>query len=138
MVDGGGTAFRLEFAADPRFLAGARMFAAAVARHFGCTDEIVQDVKVAITEAAANAVKAHGDQAPTEPVRLDAKLVDGQLMFSVVDVGGGFDFAGHRPPVPGTTEGQVGLLLIRALFPEADIGPNERGGTTVRFGIDVG
>lgn len=137
MLEEGGTAFRLEFAPDPRFLAGARMFAAAVARHFGCTDEVVQDVKVAVTEAAANAVKAHGDQAPSEPVRLEARLHDSHLTFWIVDSGGGFDPAGHHPPAPGTTEGQVGLLLIRALFPEAVIAPNDQGGMTVRFGIDV-
>jgi serine/threonine-protein kinase RsbW len=129
--------FRLEFSSDPRFISTARLFAAAVARYFDCDEETVDDIKLAISEACTNAVKA--------PDALDGKLPVGILVhpenaaieFAVIDRAGGFDETAVAPPdlADDLAEGGIGLQIIRSLFPQAVVEHNPDGGTTVRFAV---
>jgi len=123
----------------------ARMFAASVARHFGCDEDIVEDVKVAISEACTNSVKAHRDKGHNEPIELFAHTDDGEIIFEVVDAGGGIDTELQKAinesaatPAAGLYEGSLGLMLIRSLFPATEIIRNGDHGTTVRFVVPAG
>ncbi len=123
----------------------ARMFAGSVARHFGCDEDVVEDIKVAVSEACTNSVKAHRDSGTSEPVELRARTLDGELTFEIVDAGAGIDTKIERAvasesatPAAGLYEGSLGLTLIRALFPGAEITRNDDRGTTVRFVVPVG
>ena len=123
----------------------ARMFAGSVARHFGCDEDVVEDVKVAVSEACTNSVKAHRETETAEPIELLARLVDEGLQFEVVDAGGGINTElqkaisdGAVTPAAGLYEGSLGLTLIRSLFPGAEIVRNEDRGTTVRFIVPAG
>ena len=51
--------FVIEIPADAKSIALARVFASTIARAFGCEEELIDDVKIAISEACTNAVKAH-------------------------------------------------------------------------------
>lgn len=122
----------------------ARMFAGSVARHFGCDEDVVEDVKVAVSEACTNSVKAHRERENSEPIDLLARLGDSELTFVIVDSGGGFDAElqkavaeGAVTPATGLYEGSLGLTLIRALFPSTEIINND-GGATVRFVVPAG
>lgn len=123
--------FRLEFSSDPRFISTARLFAAAVARYYQCDEETVDDIKLAISEACTNAVKALERQ----PVGISVEREDSHVRFEVVDRAGGFDEeAAARPGLDEElAEGGIGLQIIRSLFPDAVVEPNPDGGTTVRF-----
>lgn len=129
--------FRLEFSADPELISTARLFAAAAARYFGCGEEVVQDVKIAVSEACTNAVKAHTTTVVSRPVHVVVRRDSGRIGFEVVDFGGGFDPSGNGSTNPGDfdalTETGIGLQIIRTLFPDAEIARNSEGGTTVRF-----
>ena len=124
--------FRLEFSSDPRFISTARLFAAAVARYYDCDEETVDDIKLAISEACTNAVKA---DERSLPVGILARPEESAVEFRVVDQAGGFE-----EPAPGANgeelvEGGIGLQIIRSLFPEAVVEPNPEGGTIVRFSV---
>lgn len=131
--------FTLALPPEPEYVGVARLFAASVARHFGCDSESVEDLKVAVSEACTNSIKAHRDASVGEPVRIVVRLDGDALRFQVFDVGGGFD----APPPPadsvtpplGLFEGSLGLTLIRSLFPDTEIARNAEGGTTVRFSL---
>lgn len=135
--------FSLELAPEPRFVSTARMFAASIARHYGCTEDLVQDVKVAISEACSHSVKAHTEADTDDPIELRIGFEGGKLRYQIVDAGTGV------PELPRdlTTlvandpaellEGGVGLVLIHALFPDAEVGANEPAGTYVRFSLAV-
>jgi len=136
---------RLSIPPEADYIAMARMFSGSVARHFGCDEDVVEDVKVAVSEACTNSVKAHRDTETLEPIELLARLVDGDLQFEVVDAGGGIDTElqkavsdGAVTPAAGLYEGSLGLTLIRSLFPGAEIVRNEDRGTTVRFVVPAG
>ncbi len=139
-TDAARSEFRLEIPAHSSFVAMARLFAGAVARHFGCIDDVCDDVKVAISETVTNAVKAHMDAATDAPVEVVGRAESDELTFSVIDRGKGFDFS---PTAAATTElavlhrGNLGLALVRSLFPATDIGRNKDAGMTVTFTIDL-
>ena len=124
---------------EPQFVGTARAFAAAIARHFQCDEDRVQDVKVAISEACSNAIKAHRSADVSDPVKLVVTPDSGRLWYEVEDRGHGFDES--RPPGQPMTgdgelfEGGIGLMLIRSLFPDAEISRNRSGGMTVRFPV---
>lgn len=124
--------FRLEFSSDPRFISTARLFAAAVARYYDCDEETVDDIKLAISEACTNAVKADGQ---TLPVGIYARPEDANVEFRVVDRAAGFEEPPPRSDEEELVEGGIGLQIIRSLFPEAVVEPNPEGGTIVRFSV---
>jgi serine/threonine-protein kinase RsbW len=134
--------FLLEIGPEPRYVATARMFAAAVARHFNCEEDAIQDLKVAISEACSNSIKAHQTQSLGRPIRIAVRTDQDGLVYEIVDSGSGFawdstnavDFS-SGPPAEELLEGGIGLSLINALFPDLEVSPNEEGGTTVRFRI---
>ena len=136
---------RLAIPAEAGYIAMARMFAGSVARHYGCDEDVVEDVKVAVSEACTNSVKAHRESGTTEPIELRARETNGDLTFEIVDSGKGIDTEmqtavneGSATPAAGLYEGSLGLTLIRSLFPGADISRNLDRGTTVRFVVAAG
>ncbi len=135
---------RLAIPPEAGYIAMARMFAGSVSRHYGCDEDVVEDVKVAVSEACTNSVKAHRDGGTNESIELRAHARDGELTFEIVDSGKGIDAEmqaavqqGAVTPAAGLYEGSLGLALIRSLFPGAEISRNDDRGTTVRFVIKV-
>lgn len=130
--------FRLEFSSEPEFISTARLFAGATARYYGCDEDAVQDVKIAISEACTNAVKAHDSALVAMPVRVIVEPADDRVAFHVIDAGGGFERAGNGDRAAAADdllESGIGLHIIQSLFPDAQVGPNAEGGTTVRFSV---
>lgn len=117
-----GRAFSIEFPPNADHVSTARIFSAAVARHFGCDAADIEDLKIALSEACGSAISHTGRQG-AEPVRLVASPADGFLTFEV---------NGHRrgeiqdtavAGAMGNTDQQMVALsaeLIAALFPDAD------------------
>jgi serine/threonine-protein kinase RsbW len=122
----------------------ARLFAAAVARHYACDEDRIGDLKLAISEACTNSIKAHSDAGVPDAVRVVARYVDGWLRFDVVDAGPGFelqadlDSKADVTPAMGFYEGSLGLAVIRSLFPDVEINRNDDSGMTVSFRIEPG
>lgn len=136
--------FVLALPPAPECVAIARLFSASVARHFWIDEEQVEDLKIAVSEACTNSVKAHQSAGIGEPIRIVVRAREGSLFYEVVDVGSGIDLrvvdgveADTATPVQGLYEGSLGLILIKAIFPEAEILRNPDRGTTVRFALDI-
>lgn len=132
--------FSLEFSSQPDFISTARLFAGAAARYYGCDEDAVQDVKIAVSEACTNAVKAHANALVATPVRVEVRPDGETVEFHIIDAGGGFERASNGDGEPPTdpnvlAESGIGLQIIQALFPDSHVGPNGQGGTTVRFSV---
>lgn len=133
--------FELAIPPAPESVSVCRLFVGAVARHYAVDEDAVGDLKVAVSEAVTNAIKAH-EEVGRDHVAVRVRVVcdDQSCRVEVRDEGPGF-----QPPPPvsegaitpplGLYEGSLGLLLIRTLFPEAEIVAGEKGGTTVRFAV---
>ena len=105
-----------------------------MARYYDCDEETVDDIKLAISEACTNAVKAKDGAVP---VGIVVHPVDAKLQFEVVDSAGGFDVSSVSPSEE-LEEGGIGLQIIKSLFPQAVVESNAGGGTTVRFDVPNG
>ncbi len=131
----------LEIAPQAEHVRTARLFAAATARHFRVDEERVEDLKVAISEAVTNSVRAHEGANLSDPVTIVASPAANGVRFSVVDAGEGFepragDEGDYTPPM-GIFEGSLGLALIRTLFPDVEIKRNAERGMTVSFVVSA-
>lgn len=84
----------------------------------------IDDLRLAVSEASANAVEAlHGLGSDT-PIRIRIDLGDDHIAVTVTDHGGGFDVA-EVDPIPHATdpsrlrhESGLGIPLIRSLVDE--------------------
>ncbi len=125
----------LEVPAKPEFLLLARLAATGVGRSAGASEETIADLKLAVTEAVANAVR-HA-YPPDSPGRVSVELSadGGRLEIAVSDEGRGLcdaDLTSDGPSEPG--ESGMGLSIIRAIADEVEVGAGPDGrGTRVRF-----
>jgi len=135
--------FQVTLPANASVIAVARTFAAAVARTFACDEGSVEDLRIAVSEALTNSIKAHHADEVDAPIVLRVSADAARLTVEVVDDGSGIDPAIARSeaaitPPAGLQEGSLGLVLIRSLFPDTEISAGETGrGTTVRFSLSL-
>jgi serine/threonine-protein kinase RsbW len=127
----------LDFPPHAEHARTARLFAAAVARHFAVDEERIEDLKVAISEAVTNAIKAHAEAQVDDLIRVVVAAEPDGIRFTVMDAGSGFDpdrasvTGDDYTPPSGLNEGTLGLDLIRSLFPTMDIRRNDQRGMTL-------
>jgi serine/threonine-protein kinase RsbW len=107
----------LRIAARSENLVLARLALAGVAANAGAPEEIVADLKVAVTEACTNAIQhAYPDPGAGHEIVVRYKLGVGALSIEVEDSGSGFtpDKPPSSRPDDGTNLG-LGLRIIREL-----------------------
>jgi len=130
---------RLEIPARPEYLALVRQVVAAAAGvepRFRV--ERIDALRIAVSEAATNAVESHLDVATDERVVIRCDLDDERIEVEVFDQGGGFDLEDVQgvPDVDDpdrlTYERGLGIPIMRQLTDEAEIRPTG-GGTSVRL-----
>ena len=125
---------RLSFPAKSDYLLLARLALSGLARDLPVGDEVLADLKLAVTEACGNAVRhAYADGAGD--VLVSYVVSDGELEMIVEDQGSGLEASEvveHQPSAP--MEGGMGMSIIRAVVDELDVQPGADGrGTVVRM-----
>ena len=115
--------FSIEFPPDAHHVSTARIFSAAVARHFGADPADIDDLKIALTEACGSAI-SHSRGARAQPIRVSASPASGMLTFEV-NGHRRAELLDRRATASGemNTEEQILALsaeLISALFPDAE------------------
>ncbi len=126
---------RLTVPPEPRAVATARLFAAAAVRHFGFLEDTVEDVRIAVSEAVTNALRAHQGAGSPEAISVAVSGAQNRVMIEIADTGPGFDPAALPPR--GEGEGNLGLVVIRTLFPESEVVRNSGPGMTVRLTLPL-
>jgi serine/threonine-protein kinase RsbW len=125
---------RLRIPARAEYVALARLALSGLADIAELPEELVADLKLALTEAVSNSVRhAYGDGGGFVSVAYE--LAHDSLTVEVVDDGEGFDPA--RPPAlegEELTEGGLGIAIIRTIADdfELDSRPGVRG-SRLRF-----
>ena len=125
----------LRFPAKPDYLLLARLTLSGIARELPLGDEVLADLKLALTEACGNVVRhAYIDGDGDVSVRFS--IDDTQILMTVQDNGDGIrapDAIGETP-VERPLEGGMGMSIIRAIVDELAVEPGDGGrGTTVRM-----
>lgn len=117
-----GDGFVLELAPVGDNVRTARIFGASIARHFNCDEELVEDLKLALSESMSLALQEIS-QARGEPIRLTALRVEEALAFSVKGPQNQPGSDAATPKVdPESKVAPMEEELILALFPDATFG----------------
>jgi len=127
----------LTIPAEPRWLALCRLVLSGVCRLGPVDEEMLADLKLAVTEACSNSVRhAYGEDGGGL-VRIRFEIGAYALAVEIADAGQGFRFDRPVPELgPGPDEelreDEMGLAIIHALADEVDIGAGPGGhGTTI-------
>src|SRR5262249_24100754 len=125
---------RLRVPARAEYIALARLALSGLADIVALSEELLADLKLALTEAVSNSVRhAYADGAGF--VSIAYELTGDTLAVEVVDDGKGFD-PDRPPPLEGEelTEGGLGISIIRTIADEFELHstPGVRG-SRLRF-----
>jgi serine/threonine-protein kinase RsbW len=123
----------LRMDARPENLVLARLALAGVVARAPLGEDVVADLKLAVTEACTNAIEhAYAGDAGDNEVVVRFSLDEEVLAVQVQDWGSGFDADRHAPEDELRDHAGVGLMLIRSLTDELTIA-SAADGSTVTF-----
>ena len=126
------TAVVLAFPARAEYLLLARLALSGVTRGSGVDEELLADLKLAVTEACGNVVRHAYDGAAGE-VSVRYALSGDVLEMVVEDQGVGIP-ARDPQASPQPASGGMGMSIIKAVVDELDVRPGSDGrGTVVRM-----
>jgi serine/threonine-protein kinase RsbW len=126
---------RLTIPARPEYITLCRLALTGIGRLRELSDELLADLKLALTEAASNSVRhAYGANQDVGVVAISYELHADRLVIEVADEGEGFDPAGPPGHPDELSEGGLGIAIIRAIADEVEIGARPGGkGSRLRF-----
>jgi serine/threonine-protein kinase RsbW len=125
----------LSIPARAEFIALSRLALTGLSRVRPFPEELLADLKLAITEACSNSVR-HAYENGEGTVEIVYRLESERIEIEVSDDGTGFDHsgAGELPEDGGMSEGGLGIAIIRSIADEIEIGVGGDGrGSRLRF-----
>jgi serine/threonine-protein kinase RsbW len=133
-ASGDAVTVRLSIPARAEYITLCRLALTGIGRLRELSDELLADLKLALTEAASNSVRhAYGDKDPGV-VEISYELFSDRLVIEVTDEGEGFDPAQAEVNADELSEGGLGIAIIRAIADEVEIGAHPGGrGSRLRF-----
>jgi serine/threonine-protein kinase RsbW len=133
-ANGDAVTVRLTIPARAEYITLCRLALTGIARLRELSDELLADLKLALTEAASNSVRhAYGDK-DAGVVDISYQLFSDRLVIEVTDEGEGFDPAEAEGSVAELSEGGLGIAIIRAIADDVEFGVQPGGrGSRLRF-----
>jgi serine/threonine-protein kinase RsbW len=133
-ANGDGLTVRLTIPARAEYITLCRLALTGIARLRELSDELLADLKLALTEAASNSVRhAYGDR-DAGVVDISYQLFSDRLVIEVTDEGEGFDPAEAEGDGAELSEGGLGIAIIRAIADDVEFGARPGGkGSRLRF-----
>ena len=126
---------RLRIPARAEYITLSRLALTGLARVRPFPDEVLADLKLAITEACSNSVR-HAYDDGDGMVDILYRLEHDRIEIEVADDGTGFDHEGSRDDDEAAelSEGGLGIAIIRSVADELEIGRGDAGrGSRLRF-----
>jgi serine/threonine-protein kinase RsbW len=140
ITNGDGATVRLTIPARAEYITLCRLALTGIARVRDFPDEVLADLKLALTEAASNSVRhAYSGDDETGVVEISYELRADRLVIEVTDDGEGFDPEEAGGPPEELSEGGLGIAIIRSIADEVEIGTQPGGkGSRLRFEKELG
>jgi serine/threonine-protein kinase RsbW len=125
---------RLTIPARPEYITLCRLALTGIGRLRELSDELLADLKLALTEAASNSVRHAYGEKDAGVVEISYELHPDRLVIEVTDQGEGFDPAMAEGQADELSEGGLGIAIIRAIADAVEIGAQPGGkGSRLRF-----
>ncbi|MGH2820568.1 MAG: ATP-binding protein [Actinomycetota bacterium] len=125
----------LEIPSRSAYVAVVRLALASLARSAGLDEEVVDDLKIAVSEACANAVLSHEEAGVDAPVSVSWIEEEDRLAVEIADRGAPYD-----PDSPEPADGSgfssrftMSIALLKSLVEDCEFGPREGGGMCTRL-----
>jgi serine/threonine-protein kinase RsbW len=124
---------RLSFPAKTDYLLLARLALSGLAREAPLDEELLADLKLAVTEACGNAVR-HAYPESDGEVCVSYVVAEDSIVMIVEDQGAGIAPDESPEPTPAPLEGGMGISIISAVVDDLDVRAGADGrGTVVRM-----
>ena len=131
---GDGVTVRLTIPARAEYITLCRLALTGIGRLRQLSDELLADLKLALTEAASNSVRHAYAEANPGVVEISYLLLPDRLVIEVTDEGEGFDPEATEASADELSEGGLGIAIIRAIADRVEIGAQPGGkGSRLRF-----
>jgi serine/threonine-protein kinase RsbW len=129
-----GRCVRLTIPARPEYITLCRLALTGLAALRPFSEELLADLKLALTEACSNSVRHAYGAAGDGVVEIVYDLQPKRLVIEVSDEGEGFDPDETGIPGDDLSEGGLGIAIIRAIADDVEIGRRPQGkGSLLRF-----
>jgi serine/threonine-protein kinase RsbW len=140
IINGDGATVRLTIPARAEYITLCRLALTGIARVRDLSDEVLADLKLALTEAASNSVRhAYRGDEEGAVVEISYELLPDRLVIEVTDEGEGFDPDEAEGAPEELSEGGLGIAIIRAIADEVEIRTQPGGkGSRLRFEKELG
>jgi serine/threonine-protein kinase RsbW len=127
------TKIQLTIPAKAEFITLSRLALTGLARESGIDEEVLADLKLALSEACSNSVRHAYRDGRDGVVDIVYELDSERIAIEVSDDGSGF--AEDVQDVEGEelSEGGLGMAIIRAVSDEFDVTVGTGGGVRLRF-----
>jgi hypothetical protein len=120
--------FWIDLRPEAAYVGPARIFGAELARQSGVSEEILDDVKVAVGEALSRALNTKALE-----LRVKAVLRDGRLFFEIPQ-GDGLESSDSSTD---RLMAALSLELITVLFEDGEAATSEEGDPVIRFSVPI-
>jgi len=132
--EGSGQTVRLTIPARAEYITLCRLALTGIGRVRELSEEVIADLKLALTEAASNSVRHAYTGDGVGKVDIAYQLLPDRVVIEVTDEGGGFDAAKTRNSPGDLSEGGLGIAIIRAIADVVEFGAQPNGkGSRLRF-----
>jgi serine/threonine-protein kinase RsbW len=129
-----GRRVRLTIPARPEYITLCRLALTGLAALRPFSEELLADLKLALTEACSNSVRHAYGAAGDGVVEIVYDIQPDRLVIEVSDEGEGFDPEQAGGSGDDLSEGGLGIAIIRAIADEVEIGKHPEGkGSRLRF-----
>lgn len=133
-ANGDALTVRLTIPARAEYITLCRLALTGIGRLREVSDELLADLKLALTEAASNSVRHAYGNTDLGVVDITYQLFPDRLVIEVTDEGEGFDPTEAEGDADELSEGGLGIAIIRAIADEVEIVAQPGGkGSRLRF-----
>lgn len=125
---------------DVQYVGLARLVVTTAARHAGMSNDRLEDLKIAVSEATASAIQAHLQTEDSPPVSLHFGPVGkDQFAVTIADAGhiSAEDSADSIGARSWNSDGSLGLTLIRGLADTVDFAGEAGMSVHMRFAVGL-
>ena len=114
-----------------------RLALAALARAAGLSEESVDDLKIAVGEACANAVIVNEETAPDVPVKVHWSHEDARVVVKVEGAGHSFESGESATDDGLAARMEMSVALLESLVDSCEVTERPGGGTSARLTINL-